>query len=642
MDATPRVWIDWDNDGAFDVADEITEYVETVAVLRGFTDILNRVADVGTVTITLVNHERQFSPLNSSGPYYGNLLPRRPLLIQATDGIETRDILRGVVTRIVPEPDQYGTQRVVIEGMDYLGVLQAATITLPLWSGTKPPEDWIALVTSAAFRAPVASGTITFNDVPSPGDSVTINGRVYALVSSYASSGVVIGATASATASNLAAAINRDLGNGTLYGESETRNEDVTALSEDEVVTITAVARGAWGNGITLTASGADIAVSGATLSGGADGPAGMLDLDSGISAISNAGTQWKSGQTNGLTALRDIAASEFGLIYTAGSGDIVFRNRQYMSQRIIATPDLIVDNDHNIQDGAIDLSRTKNRVTVTYTPLRTLEQGVVAQSEAVIEVPGRGSTDKVGTRWNSTDAFSATALPRKIVTLPFVDTGSGQAVGAQNLVLPLEAGTDYQIEDNSLGTTFGYTYRGYVMFSLAITASGAEVTMLNAATGSLFVYGLQARGELIVAYDPVQTTLDDVDSQDDYGRIEYEYVIPLEIDGAAVFAQALAEYLLGRYKDPVYTITGIGFKGISEVNAYEVWTLDIGDVVRITEEQTDVADKTYMITGVEYQFSNDALTQVTYQVEDLDTETVLILDDATYGLLDSGNVLGL
>ena len=113
-----------------------------------------------------------------------------------------------------------------------------------------------------------ATGTVTFSvAVPTAGETVTIAGDVItfrALADVDAPGEVAIGATLAETAANLATYINAN--------RNSFANFPLNATSNAGVVTIKAA--GTAGNGVTLTEAGANIAVSGATLTGGTDSDA--------------------------------------------------------------------------------------------------------------------------------------------------------------------------------------------------------------------------------------------------------------------------------------------------------------------------------------------------------------------------------
>ncbi|HOQ61581.1 MAG TPA: hypothetical protein PKZ08_13235 [Vicinamibacterales bacterium] len=116
-----------------------------------------------------------------------------------------------------------------------------------------------------------ATGTVTFSTaVPTAGETVTVNGDVFtfrAAVDADTAYEVAIGATLTETATNLTAAINLNRMN---FGVES--GSGVIATSSAGVVTVKSA--GVAGNAVTLAEAGANIAVSGGTLSGGTDSDA--------------------------------------------------------------------------------------------------------------------------------------------------------------------------------------------------------------------------------------------------------------------------------------------------------------------------------------------------------------------------------
>lgn len=115
-----------------------------------------------------------------------------------------------------------------------------------------------------------ASGTLTFSTaVPTAGETVTINGKVitFRAVPDADLDEVAIGATLAATAANLAAFVNAHRME---FGVES--GSGVIATSAAGVTTIKSA--GAAGNAVTLAEAGANIAASGATLTGGTDSDA--------------------------------------------------------------------------------------------------------------------------------------------------------------------------------------------------------------------------------------------------------------------------------------------------------------------------------------------------------------------------------
>jgi hypothetical protein len=145
----------------------------------------------------------------------------------------------------------------------------AGGLTLPLGAVIRETG---ALATITAGTA--ASGTFTVaagNAANS--DTLVIMGRTYTFRTTLSGGGlpneILIGGNATQTAQNVVAAINGATGEGTLYGAGTTQNELVSATNSGGVVTLTARQVGTVGNAITLVATGANLSVSGATLTGG-------------------------------------------------------------------------------------------------------------------------------------------------------------------------------------------------------------------------------------------------------------------------------------------------------------------------------------------------------------------------------------
>lgn len=115
-----------------------------------------------------------------------------------------------------------------------------------------------------------AEGDITFAGTAAANDTITIGGQVYKMVAAVADPfDVLIGADATESAANLAAAVNAGAGSGVAYGAGTIANSDVSATSALGVVTLTALTEGTGGNSIATTVSGADLTAEAATLTGG-------------------------------------------------------------------------------------------------------------------------------------------------------------------------------------------------------------------------------------------------------------------------------------------------------------------------------------------------------------------------------------
>jgi hypothetical protein len=364
-----------------------------------------------------------------------------------------------------------------------------------------------------------------------------------------------------------------------------------------------------------------------------------LYDYEDGIMTLEYAADLWKDGETNAMTAIDDITHSEYGLFWVAADGTLTFKDQQYQFLAANRAADLTLNDTHNIQDGALTITDVYNRIIVTYRPRAESTTAVVAKDGSKIYVPSSyGLTQRK--RFNRTKSIRRSS--GKTVVIPYVDDDSKQAIGTTGLVLPPVAGTDFDVYDTSDTSGFNYTNSGYITFSVAATGGGIQPTLHNSAKGGLYVHNLQFRGNMLSALDPVQCIVDDPISQYANGVREFLYSIPFPATTISTFAEALSDYLLGRFKDPAYRITILGFEGIVTIGAVNIYDLELGDVVSVTETQTAVTAQKYLLLGYEYMLIPDGVSTVRFNVMNLDDQTYWILGEAGYSELGETTWLGL
>jgi hypothetical protein len=112
---------------------DVTSYVRGMEIDRGVNDDWDLVAS-GSASVTLSNLDRRFDPFNTTGPYYGNLLPRRQIRIRATHGVTTYDVFRGFVDGWPPTWTDAGyDSTVTLSCFDALDLLGSAPMP-PVWA----------------------------------------------------------------------------------------------------------------------------------------------------------------------------------------------------------------------------------------------------------------------------------------------------------------------------------------------------------------------------------------------------------------------------------------------------------------------------------------------------------------------------
>ena len=105
---TPKVSIAF-NDGPYVASPtwtDITEYVYSANVSRGRSDDYSPF--IGTAQVVLNNNSRLFDPFNTTGTYYGKLLPRRQIKIEGISNSVTYSVFRGFVDGFPAAWDQAG------------------------------------------------------------------------------------------------------------------------------------------------------------------------------------------------------------------------------------------------------------------------------------------------------------------------------------------------------------------------------------------------------------------------------------------------------------------------------------------------------------------------------------------------------
>lgn len=185
----------------------------------------------------------------------------------------------------IPIPDVEGLQaNSTLNGSlsEFHGVKILPTNVLPVVTG-QYQYNYDGLVFSTSDSA---TGTVTIASVLA-GDTVTVNGLVYTAVGGVKANNTEFSVDGDDTASavDLADSITNDTRTGTIG--------DLLAANAAAVVTITSTLDGTAGDVVTLVSSdGGRLAVSGATLSGGTDGPVTVNVATRGVTIPVNVGGQ--------------------------------------------------------------------------------------------------------------------------------------------------------------------------------------------------------------------------------------------------------------------------------------------------------------------------------------------------------------
>ena len=112
---------------------DIAGYVRSGSVRSGRTNELDEF-QTGSCSLTLDNRARTFDPLYTSGPYYGYLKARMLCRISATYGATTYRLFQGFVSGWTLSPDLSGDSVCQIEGYDGLSYLAGVDLPIDLYT----------------------------------------------------------------------------------------------------------------------------------------------------------------------------------------------------------------------------------------------------------------------------------------------------------------------------------------------------------------------------------------------------------------------------------------------------------------------------------------------------------------------------
>ena len=176
------------------------------------------------------------------------------------------------------------------------------------------------------------------------------------------------------------------------------------------------------------------------------------------------------------------------------------------------------------------------------------------------------------------------------------------------------------------------------IVFSDEVVAgayTGIQFADVNIVYGSENLYNRIALANADAI--PDEAFADDADSQANFGPRTYSQSGLLIQDPAQL--QFLADFLLARYKDPQYrfeTVTVV-LDTLSTVNQDKVLDLEIGDIVQVRFEPSDIPpaiEQYCRIIGVRHDW-NPGSKNISFALERLDF-AIFILDDAVLGQLDN------
>lgn len=148
-----KFYVDWDNDGDFSESyEDISNYVKEFAMAEGAKQAYQLISDENTLTLTLKNEDKRFSPDNADSPYYGEMLPMRIVEIRRqfespSAGAVNTELYIGWIDTIDPEGGDGRTATIQCVGTKQ--ALQDQKVRLPLMQDVRTDEVVTAILERA-------------------------------------------------------------------------------------------------------------------------------------------------------------------------------------------------------------------------------------------------------------------------------------------------------------------------------------------------------------------------------------------------------------------------------------------------------------------------------------------------------------
>ncbi|HFD38532.1 MAG TPA: hypothetical protein ENJ31_01595 [Anaerolineae bacterium] len=163
-----------------------------------------------------------------------------------------------------------------------------------------------------------------------------------------------------------------------------------------------------------------------------------------------------------------------------------------------------------------------------------------------------------------------------------------------RNVAAPV-AGTDYVAV-----TAGGETITSDLSVSVSSLAGRSTITLSNAnADYAAHLYTLQLRGFPLLSSEPITVEVEDSASITQYGRRTKRIRNPYIQERR--HAEALADFMLARFRNPPLTISLAGVPGVP-------W-LEPGDRVTVQEADLGISDD-FFITAIKWEFADGGLEQ--------------------------------
>lgn len=314
-------------------------------------------------------------------------------------------------------------------------------------------------------------------------------------------------------------------------------------------------------------------------------------------------------GGIKALTAGSNVVLSAQGWWYAKADGTLKYENRHTITTK---TSSFTFDNTMHGLVVPSDLSNVFNRIRVTVHP-RTIDAAattVLFSQPGAIEL-GPGQT---------LDVWGDYADPANSLKL----------IGGTAQVTPIVSTTDYVANSAADGSGSNQTANLSVVTSAFASTVKFELTNTSGAT--IYVTKLQIRGKGV--YDNAPITVEKFVARP-YG--DRPLRLDLRYQHNTTIAKDLADYHYALYGNLAGSVSAITFMATADDTLLgQALEREIGDVITLSEEMTGLVNARVVIRGIEWSVAPGPVAMVTWYLSPMLVGSVFILDDATYGVLDS------
>lgn len=266
--------------------------------------------------------------------------------------------------------------------------------------------------------------------------------------------------------------------------------------------------------------------------------------------------------------------------------------------------------------DLAIGIETVINRVQVTVYPVETV-----------------GSLQTI---WQARTTLRIAPGQTRVIYALF-RTDEGERCGAVDVAAPV-ATTDYRVFEDADGTGVEYTSDPAFSISTVTEATRMKITLGNSATGPLYVTLLKVRGKPLLVHDPITVEKEDTTSQTSYEK--RALALDLKMQPDPTFAQTYAEYVIGRFAEPVLGAERVMIRNRATLNGKSIFGVGLMDKVMVTDAHTGLDHKAHWVTGVEYDIRGGKW-DTTLHLERTEIPAYWLLGKQGYSELDNTTRLG-